>query len=931
MGYSKAETIKKQKQLVSKAQRNKRKALVSAFKIFLCLIIAGIFAGAGAAFGMLKGIIDNAPSIDDINIVPKGYKTCIYDQNGNLTMEVSTIGSNREYVYYDEIPEMLVNAFVAIEDERYWSHNGIDIKGIFRAAYEGVSTGDFDQGASTITQQLIKNNVFNVGMGERTFLDKLDRKIQEQYLAIELEKKYSKEEIVEYYLNTIYLGRGTNGVQAASEKYFGKPMDELTISEMAVIAGITQNPSKYDPTRFPEYNEERRDMVLNKMLELEYITEAQYDEAKADDVYTRIAEHKEYLDENATYNTYFEDAILDQLEADFMDIYGCTKEEAQVMIYTGGYSVYSTQDMQLQEICDTYINDTSYYKENTSVSLEYQLTLVVDGEFVNYSTGHLVKYFKDKTGNKKYNTIYKTEDLARAAADEFKEYKLNETGGKFYADKLNTAPQPQFSFVLMDHHTGFVKAMVGGRGEKKANRGFNRATDAKRQPGSCFKVLAVFVPFIDAYGGGLAYPTLDEPYAYENGVFVKQWWGNSYRGYVGIREAIAWSMNIVAVKTITKITPRAGFDYLQKMGITTLVEKRTDAEGNVLSDINQSLALGGITDGVTNFEITAAYASIANEGIRMKPTCYSKVLDHDGNVVIDYTNQEGERVMRASTAFQIMEGLKAVVTSGSGTIAKMRSGMVNGGKTGTTSSTYDVWFVGSTPYYTAGIWMGYDSNVNMGSVSSHKALWRDIMDKIVEVEGQDITRTFMDPPDGMVKTSLCVVTGLHPIAGCETVTDWYYKDDIPKGTCPGHVMVEFCTETKMQATNTCPATEKFALTVDEEGKTQLLNALPGYKYTTDICTLHPAAPDKYMIKTSSNEGGTISGSIEVDKGSAVTVYITPNPGAAIVDVTVNGVSVGAVTSYTISDVQSDISVVATFSGGAPAPAPDPAPTPEPEP
>ena len=371
MGYSKAETEKKQEKLVSKTQRNSRKILVIFFKIILVGIIAVIIAGAGAGFGMMKGILDNAPDVSNISIVPKGFRSNIYDKDGKVEKEISTIDSNRVYVYYDQIPKDFVNAFVAIEDVRFWTHNGIDVRGIFRAFVNGASSGNFNEGASTLTQQLIKNQVFNVGLDETTFMDKLDRKIQEQYLAIELEKKYTKEEIVEYYLNTIYLGRGVSGIQAASEKYFGKNMDELTVSEIAVIAGITQNPSRYDPVANPDENAKRRKMVLDRMLKYEYITKQQFDQAMADDVYARIDEEHEVQLAESDINTYYQDAILDQLTEDFMNLFNCSKAEAETMIYTGGYSIYSVQDKAIQKICDDVINDPEYLSNSTKVGLSY--------------------------------------------------------------------------------------------------------------------------------------------------------------------------------------------------------------------------------------------------------------------------------------------------------------------------------------------------------------------------------------------------------------------------------------------------------------------------------------------------------------------------------------------------------------------------------
>ncbi|MBR3600695.1 MAG: transglycosylase domain-containing protein, partial [Lachnospiraceae bacterium] len=620
MSYSKHETVKKQRKLVSKTQRNTRKILVSFFKVFLVLVVTVVIACAGAGFGMMKGVLDNAPDVNEISIVPKGFKTTLYDKDGNVEKEFSTYGSNREYVYYEDIPEDFINAVVAIEDQRYWTHNGIDVKGILRAGVRGIASGSFDEGASTITQQLIKNHVFNVGMDERTFLDSLERKIQEQYLALELEKIYTKEQIIEYYLNTIYLGRGAHGIQAASELYFGKSMDQLTISEIAVIAGITKNPSQFDPVIFPEENAKRRVDVLDKMLELEYITQAQYEVAMADEVYDRIKIEYDNQQASDTVYTYYEDAIYNQLRNDLMELYGCTEDQAAMMIYTEGYSIYSVQDKEIQAICDAVINDDSYVYSASKVGLDYKLT-ILDGDGVtehNYMIGHVVNYFVNATGNDKYKPIYNTEEEARAAADTFREAMLIETNGTFIAEDFDVSPQPQFSFTIMDHKTGYVKAMVGGKGEKTADLSFNRATDAPRQPGSTFKILAAYLPLFDTGIGSLAKVYKDEPYYYKNGGYVGNWYGG-YRGYCNCREGIAQSMNILAVKAITDATEEVAFEYLMKLGFTTLVDQEVAADGSIYSDITQSTALGGLTYGVTTYEMTAAYGAIANGGIYTKP------------------------------------------------------------------------------------------------------------------------------------------------------------------------------------------------------------------------------------------------------------------------------------------------------------------------
>ena len=924
MGYSKAETEKKQEKLVSKTQRNSRKILVIFFKIILVGIIAVIIAGAGAGFGMMKGILDNAPDVSNISIVPKGFRSNIYDKDGKVEKEISTIDSNRVYVYYDQIPKDFVNAFVAIEDARFWTHNGIDVRGIFRAFVKGASSGNFNEGASTLTQQLIKNQVFNVGLDETTFMDKLDRKIQEQYLAIELEKKYTKEEIVEYYLNTIYLGRGVSGIQAASEKYFGKNMDELTVSEIAVIAGITQNPSRYDPVANPDENAKRRKMVLDRMLKYEYITKQQYDQAMADDVYARINEEHEVQLAESDVNTYYQDAILDQLTEDFMNLFNCSKAEAETMIYTGGYSIYSVQDKAIQKICDDVINDPEYLSNSTKVGLSYELTLLSQDKETtyNYSIGHLINYFVGQTGNSKYNNIYANEEAARAAADEFKEAMLEETGGTYVAEKFSVSPQPQFSFTIMDQHTGYVKALVGGRGAKTVNRAFNRATTAERQPGSTFKIVAAYAPLIDSGKAGLATSFNDEPYQYANGNEVRNA-GGGHSGYCTIRKSIASSINVCAVKAITEETPEAAFEYLLKFGYTTLADNEVDkSTGELLTDKTQACALGGLSHGVTNYEMTAAYASIANGGVYNKPALYSKVVDHDGNVIIDNTTPTSHEVIKATTAWQLVEAMKSVVTSGTGTPARLQSGMTCAGKTGTTSSNYDLWFCGMTPYYTASIWMGYDSNVDMGGQNTHKYMWRSIMDQIVELEGQDTSKDF-DKPEGITTISVCQITGLLPGEGCPTSTDYYAQADIPNKRCTGHASIEFCTESHKRANSGCPETISFTVETDENGNKILVGAngasSEGYTYTDDVCDIHtPLEEGEIALTSSAGEGGSISGSVNVAKGANVTFYITPNSGYRIKDVIVNGQSVGAVSSYTFNNVQENGSISAVFesTGGA---------------
>lgn len=937
MNYSKKNTQKKQKKLVSKHTKNKKKISYVLYKSCLFVIIFCILAGVGAGIGMFTAIIDNAPDIGEIkeSVQLEGFQTTIYNQNGKEITTLSTANSNRVYVEYDNIPEDMINAFVAIEDERFWEHNGIDARGILRAFLVGIKNHNFSEGASTITQQLIKNQVFNVGLNESTFMDSLKRKIQEQYLAIELEKQIDKKDILELYLNAIYLGEGANGIQTASETYFGKEnLNELTISECAVIAAITQSPTEYDPVLFPENNQKRKNIVLQKMLEQNMITQSEYDTAMSDDVYARISLNK---DNNKTaeksYNSYYIDTVINTLTTQLVEELDYTETQAYNAIYSGGLSIYINQDAAIQKICDTEINNPDNYPAGTSVSLNYALTLTdpKTGELHNYSSNHLLAYYQEKTGNPKYNLIYSSEDTARAAADEYKAYVMEETGYQELAESFSTTIQPQVSFVIMDQATGYVKAICGGRGEKNGNLTLNRATDSKRQPGSTFKVLAAYVPALDTAGMTLATSFTDEATNYSNGTPIKNWYAG-YRGQQTIRTAIRDSMNIITVKCFQEVTPQVGYDYLCNMGITTLKNGETSINGIAENDINESMCLGGLTEGVTNLELTGAYASIANAGTYVEPTFYSKVLDHDGNVLIDNT-PETKQVMKETTAWLINNAMQDVVTSGTGTTARLTSGMVVAGKTGTTSNNYDYWFCGSTPYYTAGIWMGFDSNTNFTNNNSHKVIWRKIMDEIVIAEEQDTSATF-EKPSNIVTAKICSTSGMLPVEGqcSSTITEYFAKDTIPTKTCDLHQTVKICDESHYKATKYCPDTTTYHYSVDDNGQIVLKDAdfdLPS-DFTDTECPIHTAEYQKekdaqeekdkdesssnitYTISTMVEGGGSISGPTQAAFGETVTLTFTPNTGYVISNITVDGVAKGAISSYTFENITSDHTVVATF-------------------
>ena len=800
MNYSKRGVRKKQKALNAKGGKWGKKLGFTFVQVFLLFLISIAVVGASAGIGVFKGILATAPDIGNIDVTPSGFSTFVYDIEGNQTAKLVSTDSNRIPVSMDMVPEDLAHAFVAVEDARFYDHNGIDIKGIIRAAAVGIRNKfHFSEGASTITQQLLKNNVFTDWTSEDSFADRMKRKIQEQYLALELEKVMDKDDILINYMNTINLGQNTLGVQAASLRYFNKSVSDLNLSECAVIASITQNPTKYNPITHPEDNAERRQKVLDDMLEQGYISQEEYDEAMADDVYSRI-QIVDSENGESTVNTYFVDALTDDVLEDLIAA-GYNETQAYTLLYSGGLKIYSTQDPAIQAICDEVFADESNFPENTKWYLNYDLTVVQEnGDRINYSTEMFRSFWREaKTG---YNLIYTSQDEAYMDIELYKEAILGK-GDEVFSETISLTPQPQVSLVVQDQSTGYVVAMEGGRGAKSGSRTLNRATDTARQPGSTFKVVSTYAPALDSAGLTLATVIDDAPFNYANGRPVGNWYGEAYRGICSLRDGIRDSLNIVTVKALTWITPQLGFDYLINFGFTTL-EERKEINGEIFSDIQQSLALGGITNGVTNEELNAAYSCIANGGTYIKPRLYTKVLDHDGNVILDNTAPQSKQVIKETTAFLLTDAMVDVVTRGTGGAVNFGN-MAIAGKTGTTSDYNDVWFAGYTPYYTATTWTGFDNNVKLSGDEKNlaKKLWRAVMSRIHE----DLPSESFNIPAGIVTATVCSRSGKLPIDGlCNGTlrTEYFAEGTVPTETCNIHYAGPICNYCQLPATEFCP-------------------------------------------------------------------------------------------------------------------------------
>ncbi|MCD8082342.1 MAG: transglycosylase domain-containing protein [Clostridiales bacterium] len=840
MNLGKDATERKLKTANSKGRKYMSRVFLSFSKSCVVLLLFCLMVLASVGIGMFMGIIDSSPELNVESIIPVGYATTIYDSAGNLTETLVTEGSNREEATYDELPEDLINAFIAIEDARFWSHNGIDLRSIFRAAV-GVLTGENLGGGSTITQQLIKNNIFNGGM-ETSFGAKLERKIQEQYLALQLTRSMDRTLILTNYLNTINLGNNSLGVKVAARRYFNKEVSDLTLSECTVIAAITQNPSRLNPITGQERNAERRSIILQNMYDQGYIDKGQQEEALADDVYSRIQLVNTVTQENSTPYSYFTDELTQQVKEALMDKLGYTETQAHNLLYSGGLQIYTTQDPEIQAIVDEEVNSEENYTA-ARYSVQYRLSVTHSDETTeHYSEKNLETWHSDVLKDS-YDGLYNSEEAADADIEAFRQYLLSE-GDTILAESLTKILEPQVSFVIMDQHTGEVKAISGGRGEKTASLTLNRATGTLRQPGSTFKVISSFAPAIDACGATLGTVYYDTVYTVGTKTF-SNWYSQGYSGYSSIRDGIIYSMNIVAVRCLMEtVTPQLGVEYAKNFGITSLTD----------TDYNASTALGGLTYGVTNLELTAAYAAIANEGIYTKPIFFTKILDHDGKILLS-SEPETHRVVKDSTAFLLTDAMSDSMESNrkfgssinSTSVRSNISGMSNAGKSGTTSNNNDVWFVGFTPYYTAGVWAGCDDNQKLtsqnGGTSFHKDIWRKIMTRVHE----GLTDTGFAVPDSVETTQICRKSGKLAVSGlcnCDprgnaTYTEYFAKGTVPTELCDVHVRATVCSVTGLLPNTDCESTTVVRLVLPSDAESYTDDSSYAMPYL--LCTGHDGA------------------------------------------------------------------------------------------
>ena len=748
--------------------------LINAVRLMALLVLLCGLALGGAVLGIAKGYMETAPTLDLTLLDDQDKTSFLYDAQGNVITDYKGT-ENRIMVNISLMPENLRNAFVAVEDARFYTHNGIDVKRILGSFVQNFVSGS-QQGGSTITQQLIKNTVLSNELSYK-------RKIQEAWLAMQLETKYTKLQILEYYLNTIYLGENYYGVQVACEGYFGKELSELTLRECAMLAGMTSNPYYYNPRRnfytrssettdYAAITNNRTDYVLRCMYENEFITQQQYEAALDTASAHVLPESPTAGDGMYEYAHYVEYAVQDIvdcfLKLNSLEDNSENRAKMETELRTGGYHVTLAIDTEIQKTVEDTLENWKEYPSLRDPSDKIYRTLNYDGT---------------------------------------------------YAEIV----QPQAAAVVLDYRTGEIKAIVGSRTKPTARKTLNRATDMKMPVGSTIKPIAVYAPALElGYSPASIVYNMPLPIAGWTGSDGKDTWPKNYGGggYVGpetLRTGMKRSHNVAAAQALLNMVGvDRSVDFLLRMGVD-----RDNIDATPFG-----LSLG--SSGITPLQLAVAYGVLGNGGVYQQPISFLGISDSNGNVIYDsHAAQERRQVFRPSTAWMAVDMLKTVVSSGTATAAKI-SGQTVGGKTGTNSDQRGVTFCGITGWYVSAIWVGHDNYKPLSSKStgSNGALpiWKSYMTAIHKgLDNRDILDA--DPSQlGLVKVTTCAVSGQLATEACQndtmgygTVTDYWYEPTVPTVYCQMHQSMTVCAQSGMPATEYCPSTHTAGVVVVPSG------------------------------------------------------------------------------------------------------------------
>lgn len=676
-------------------------------RIAILAILLTSFIMVGAAIGFVAGAIRNMPQYDLDNITGD-LSSFVLDMDDNRVASLKA-AKNRVELTQNQIPTVMKKALIAIEDQRFYKHHGIDLYRLGGAVVANITKGYGSQGASTITQQLAGNAVL------KNREKKMRRKIQEAIIALQLENKKSKEEILTLYLNNVYYGHGAWSLQTASQIYFGKDAKDLELGEAAMLAGLINAPNRYSPYINMEKAKQRQALVLNEMVEIGAITKE--DAEKTKNAPLNLAGLKS--------NTYQYQSFIDYVVEEAADILDLEENEISAL-YTNGFKFYTTMDAEAQKTAEEIYADDSYFPPNKN--------------------GKMV----------------------------------------------------QSAMIVIDHRSGGVRCLIGGRNQE-GERQFNRAVQSTRQPGSVFKPIAVYGPALElGYSPATVLDDFPMEYPTPQGSKTFVNYDNRYRGLISMRTALQYSVNTVAVKMLDKIGINEGFNFAQRLGITSLVES------GPANDMGLSLALGGLTHGVSPLELTASYGAFANQGIYVKPYVIRKIEDNEGNVLYEHIPQK-KVVMSTQTAYLMSDMLQTVVTAGTAPKARM-SNMPVAGKTGTTSFNVDAWFSGYTPHLSGSVWLGFDKKEKMSNVfggSYGAPIWK----KVMEVAHRNLPSEQFVKPEGIVSLPVDYKSGLIPtdLTPAEYVKNEFFNQEYAP-TEKSNVWIELpiCADSGKLLTDFCP-------------------------------------------------------------------------------------------------------------------------------
>ena len=774
--------------------------LLNTVRVLLVILLLAGVAGLGALAGIAKGYVDTAPDLNLVALDSQAQTSFIYDRNKNLITEYKGT-ENRVLVSLSAMPKNLRNAFIAVEDARFYSHSGVDLKRIVGAFLSNL-TSSGTQGGSTITQQLIKNTLLSPEQSYK-------RKIQEAYLSIQLETRYSKDQILESYLNTIYLGENYYGVQVAAQGYFGKDLGELTLRECAILAGTTNNPYYYNPRRnlytrrsedrdYVAVTNNRTDYVLRCMYENQYITREEYEEALDPSTAHVLKDAPVSGDAMYQYPHYVEYAVKEVvgilLEVNGLEDTPANRAQMENKFRTGGYHVQLAIDPAIQGTVENTLQNWTKYPSLRDPSDKVFRTKNSDGTFTETT-------------------------------------------------------EPQAACVVLDYRTGELKAIVGSRTPVTARKTLNRATDMKMPVGSSIKPIAVYAPALEL-GASPASVVYNIP------VPINGWkdsrgrnsWPKNYGGggYVGpetLRAGMAKSHNTAAASVLMNMVGvDRSVDFLHRMGVD---------DGHI-DATPFGLSLG--SSGITPLQMTVAYGVLANGGVYQEPISVLGISDSSGRIIWDgHQHQDRRRVFSDSTSWLIVDMLKSAVSSGTGGNARIK-GQTVGGKTGTNSDQKGVFFAGMTGYYSSAVWIGHDNYKALSSKSTGSGaaapLWQAYMSKIHQGLGNREILEGNASDYNLVRVTTCAVSGQLATDACRNdamgygvVTDWWASGTQPTVNCQMHKIQTVCEETGMLASPYCPNPVPRGVVTIPPGH-PLYNLL-GTEYQTEI--------EKYLGATAGND------------------------------------------------------------------------------